>query len=690
MPTPTLGTHLALALWPESADGGRSTSPGVTQDVAHEARRATQVEAIPETGEGDPIQIHSQYDHGSGNVRIALGPGDMIITAVSNGGTINIRSACEAMHLPLTQHAWTVVRHPIQANLQVARHNIDAFAQLEIESVTGTVWHQQRRRRPVTQYTDSATTKETTEQNTSTADGSYCQRRPSGGVNPQTPCTTSASTLIGSLRHMNHVQWESALNAPAVDNNPLVANIAREAAGETLSSFGAGASTDMIQALATWLASHVRNRRATRAPNHWCWSITTVGWLIARAMRHNGNEHGLSVRSLAPHFGMNAAGMRQRPIATWEQEDSRRTQRACTPSTRARCHQARRFSASMKASFRTPIQGSHEPLARFLIGWFRPYGPNLSKRIREMGGNSDDPHTDDAGMQINNDNASERTAMSIDRVPEEVQANTPATIGVTGEEHENRSTHPFRSQCGDEEAQDGRDCRSTENPLEDRHADTQANNTVDLHEHRMGGNDHAQSAAASTKMGNPFESEGISPTVPFTHPDVSSTIGDGGEDALGSIPWPEHAEEGNGRLDAAEGMNHTADENRTGHIHAPNTNHTSQLTHAERGGQSGHDSPDTYVASSESGRKPDVANNAGTNRPGHRGEHTEADANDPNGDTTGAADANPRAHTAAAETGVGLGGGSDLNRSNGHPSGGSGTSGMATTNTDNQNGATDA
>ena len=194
-----------------------------------------------------------------------VGPGDMINTAVSNGGTINIRSASEAMHLPLTQHAWTVIRHPTQANLQAARHNIDAFVQIEIESVTGTVWHHQRRRRAATRYRDPTTTTETAEQNASAADGSCGQRRPSGEANPRTPCTTSASTLGGSLQHMSHVQWESALNAPVVDNNPLVANIAREAAGETLSSFGAGASTDMIQALATWLASHVRNRRATRA-----------------------------------------------------------------------------------------------------------------------------------------------------------------------------------------------------------------------------------------------------------------------------------------------------------------------------------------------------------------------------------------------------------------------------------------
>ena len=97
---PTLGTHLALALWPETTDGGHDSTPGVPQDVAHQAYRTTQQEPTLGTGEEDAIQIHSQYDHGSGNVIIALGPGDMIITAVSTGGTINIRSAGEAIRLP--------------------------------------------------------------------------------------------------------------------------------------------------------------------------------------------------------------------------------------------------------------------------------------------------------------------------------------------------------------------------------------------------------------------------------------------------------------------------------------------------------------------------------------------------------------------------------------------------------------
>ena len=73
------------------------------------------------------MQMHSRYNHGRGNVMIALAPGDMIITSVANGSTINIRNACEALHLSLTQHAWTVIRHPIQANIQPDTTSILSF-----------------------------------------------------------------------------------------------------------------------------------------------------------------------------------------------------------------------------------------------------------------------------------------------------------------------------------------------------------------------------------------------------------------------------------------------------------------------------------------------------------------------------------------------------------------------------------
>ena len=224
---PTLGTHLALALWPESPDGERNASAGVTQDVAHEARRAAQATTIVETEEEYPMQIHSRYDHGMGNVMIALAPGDMIITAVPNGGTINIRSACEALQLSLIQHAWTAIRHPIQANLHAARHSIDSLVQIELESVTGTVWHYQRRRQPDTRYMDPGTTTGTTERNTTVTWESTGQSRPNEEANPQAPTTANGGALSGPLQYLSHVQWDQDSNASPVDNNPLVAGMAR-------------------------------------------------------------------------------------------------------------------------------------------------------------------------------------------------------------------------------------------------------------------------------------------------------------------------------------------------------------------------------------------------------------------------------------------------------------------------------
>lgn len=188
--------------------------------------------------------------------------------------------------------------------------------------------------------------------------------------------TACGGTLSGPLQQLSHVQWEQITDASPVDNNPLVACMSSEAAREALTSFGAGASADMVQALATWIASHVRVRRATRAPNHWCWSTTIVCWLIAR---HNGREQGLSARSLATRFGMNAAGMRQRPIAF----GNVKAQRANTPSTWARCPQVHRASASMRVWSRTPTQESPKSQLRILIGWRRPYGRKPAKRSRE-------------------------------------------------------------------------------------------------------------------------------------------------------------------------------------------------------------------------------------------------------------------------------------------------------------------
>ena len=83
-----------------------------------------------------------------GNIMVALAPGDMIVTAVFNGGTIKIRSACEVIQMSLTHHAWVAICHPLQANPQAARHIIVPVVQIELESVTGIVWHYQGRRQP--------------------------------------------------------------------------------------------------------------------------------------------------------------------------------------------------------------------------------------------------------------------------------------------------------------------------------------------------------------------------------------------------------------------------------------------------------------------------------------------------------------------------------------------------------------
>ena len=336
-----------------------------------------------------------------------------------------------------------MIRHPTQANLQAARHNIDAFVQVEMESVTGTVWLHQRRRHVGTRHRDPTTISESAEQNASTADGRCGQERPNEEANPRTPHTISTSTLGGSLQHVRHVQWETTHNAPVVDNNPLVADLARAAAGEVLPSFGTGASAEMTQALATWLVSHVRNRRETRAPNHWCWSITTVCWLISRAMRHNGNEQGLNVRFLASHFGMNAAGMRQRPIATWEQGGI-----TCAytfdPGTLPPGAQSLGEHESIVSHANPRVSRAAGALLDRLVQaiWTEPSQEDPRNRV-----SGDDPHSDDADMQVDTEGGSETTGMAVDRAPEEDPANTPVDTGAADEGHGNGSTYPATPQC---------------------------------------------------------------------------------------------------------------------------------------------------------------------------------------------------------------------------------------------------
>ena len=168
---------------------------------------------------------------------------------------------------------------------------------------------------------------------------------------------------------------------------------------------------------------------------------------------------------------MNAAGMRQRPIATWEQEETT-CEYAFDPGTLPPGAQSLGEHESVVSHTNPRVSRAvFTHLDRLIQAiWTEP----CQEDVRN-GGNSDDPHADDTGMQVDNDNASERTAMSVDRVPEEVQANTHVTAGATGEEQESGRTHPLRPPCGAEGAQAGRDCRSTENLPEGSNMDTYTN-----------------------------------------------------------------------------------------------------------------------------------------------------------------------------------------------------------------------
>ena len=63
--------------------------------------------------------------------------------------SIKVNNTCDSIEAVLTHDAWIAIHHPIQANLQAARHLLDPATQIELESVTGTVWDYQRRRQPV-------------------------------------------------------------------------------------------------------------------------------------------------------------------------------------------------------------------------------------------------------------------------------------------------------------------------------------------------------------------------------------------------------------------------------------------------------------------------------------------------------------------------------------------------------------
>ena len=519
-----------------------------------------------------------------------------------------------------------------------------------MESVIGTVWHHQRRRQVVTSRRDPATTPEPAEQNATAAGGERDQRRPNEEANPRTPHSTS-NALGGALQHMRHVQWESPLNAPTVDNNLLVANLAREAAGEVLSSFGTGATVEMTQALATWLASHVRSRHGTRAPNHWCWSITTVCWLISRAMRHNGNEQGLNVRFLASYFGMNAAGMRQRPISTWEQGGAS-CEYAFELGTLPPGAQSLGENESIVSHTNPRVSRAADTLLDRLAQaiWSEP--PQEDPEDQASG---DEPPTDHDDMQVDTEEGTVATDTAMDSTPPEDPANTPADAGVAGEEHGGGNAHPAAPQCDAGEAQDRDNYHCTQGPTESGYAETQGSN-----EHSASGTFHTRSTVNSKEVEDPFASAGISPTIPFTHPDASPPNGDHGEGAPEAVPGPEHIGERNGQANFAGNPICAGDGSRTGQSCATNM---ARRTHAEQGGQPGHHNPASHDDHSGGFGNP-AYDNPGNDALGYGDEHTEIDPSSPNADSNS----------------------SEPSREAEHPR----ESSTATINIDNQFGATDA
>ena len=494
-----------------------------------------------------------------------------------------------------------------------------------------------------------------TERNTSVAGECTWQRRLNENSNPQTevPPSKTDGALGGPLQQLRHVQWEQpSSNAPLVDNSPLVANAATEAARPALASFGEGAPADMIHALATWFASHVRDRRATRAPNHWCWSIATVCWLIARAMRHSSADQGLSCRSMATRFGMNAAGMRQRPIAAWEAEGT-----TCgytfNPGTLFPGAQSLGENESVVSHTNPRVsEDATAHLARLVqITWTE----NCSEETRSTA-NDDNPQASDVDMRVGNDNISQGAAMSCDREEEQTQTNARVAAGVLdgGQGVEATPLDTSVTSAGnvthspshnDEETQASEDnfrpvpqsddnipCTQDSISLqEDRHNTGESR----IDSHAANGNswgqpehDNTQCTSTNTTGGDHvFRNEVISPTVPFTPPDIQSTDRDcttsntnvtghcpRNEEVSGQRSNPDSTEQGNAPLSGASDASRQNQIRSSGTgLDARGTQGTKQGSVSVNGGSDANGAPDAngQNRSGASDAKIDVGDTSG-------------------------------------------------------------------------------
>ena len=299
---PSLGTHLGLTLY------GNQQAPrgGTSSDTASEILRTTRANAAATTTnpqEEETMDTYCQFEHGPGNVRIALAPGDTIVTTVISGGTVQIRNSCESMQIALTHHAGVAIHHPIQADMRAARHGIDPAIQVVLESATGNVWIHQRRRQ-----NSAAREQHNRHGRRANDDGERtnpCETEADDTTNPTPGDVPMEATphnphgeLQGTLGQLRHVTWgSSSESATTVDHNPEVATNATHASREVLATFGTGASDDMIRVFAAWIARHVRARHATSAPNHWCWGHS----------RQSAGSSPRPCKTTAPHTGSHAA-----------------------------------------------------------------------------------------------------------------------------------------------------------------------------------------------------------------------------------------------------------------------------------------------------------------------------------------------------------------------------------------------
>ena len=253
---------------------------------------------------------------------------------------------------------------------------------------------------------------------------------------------------------------------------------------------------------------------------------------------------------MASRSGMNAAGMRQRPIAAWEAEGT-----TCSytfnPGTLPPGAQSLGESESVVSHTSPRIsEGAAAHLARlFQIIWTE----NCTEEARSTT-SDDNLSAPDIDMRDRSDNTSEGTAMSVDRDGEHAQPNARESAGMHSGEQGGAVTPPDTnvrpignathspSHSGGE-AQASEDNNRPEPHPDDSVPRTQDNNFLCEDCHSAGGsqgNNHATSGTSGGQdhddtqrtMANTTEGEHlcgdevISPTIPFTHPDLQSTDGD--------------------------------------------------------------------------------------------------------------------------------------------------------------------